>query len=185
VAERLSASDISVSGRSVGVRFSKPVFRFNNPNIQHDSIPTADHQVPPISPNHLALFADRLATLERENQGNLLCSITGEALVWDPVEVVKVVMILIPTSIFFTQNLLFFLFVDFIKPPHSSINQKTQAERESISTRAHDYRSSGKAAMDASRSSASQPGEGERNGSLGTRVPLLTGYMLIPLGELV
>jgi hypothetical protein len=78
-------------------------------------------------------------------------------------------MILITTSIFFTQNLLCFLYVDFIKPPHSAINQETQAEQECISTRAHDYRSSGKAAMAVSRSSASQPGEGERSGCCSTQ----------------
>jgi hypothetical protein len=66
------------------------VVQNQDPNIRHDSIPTAGHQVPPISSNHLAFFSECLAALERENQDNLLRSIAGEALIWDPVEVVNV-----------------------------------------------------------------------------------------------
>jgi len=59
-------------------------------DIRHDSIPTADHEAPLMSPEHLTLFSDCLAALQHDDQGNLLRSVAGEVLVWDPVEVMRV-----------------------------------------------------------------------------------------------
>jgi len=59
-------------------------------DIRHDSIPTADHEAPPMSPTHLTLFSNSLATLQNNDQDDLLRSVAGLAFVWDPVEVMKV-----------------------------------------------------------------------------------------------
>jgi hypothetical protein len=59
-------------------------------DIRHDSIPTADHEAPPMPPEHLTLFLNCLASLQNDNQGDLLHSVAGELFVWDPVEVMKV-----------------------------------------------------------------------------------------------
>ena len=59
-------------------------------DIRHDSIPTADHEVPSVSPEHLTLFHNCLATLKGDDQGGLLRSLAGQAIVWDPLEVMRV-----------------------------------------------------------------------------------------------
>ena len=59
-------------------------------DIRHDSIPTAHHEAPSISPEHLMLFSDCLATLRNDDQGDLLRSVAGQTFVWDPVEVMRV-----------------------------------------------------------------------------------------------
>lgn len=59
-------------------------------DIRHDSIPTADHEEPLMSPEHLTLFADCLAALQSDNQGDLLRLVSGGPFVWDPVEVMRV-----------------------------------------------------------------------------------------------
>ena len=59
-------------------------------DIRHDSIPTPDHEVPSMSPEHLTLFSDSLAALQNDDQGDLLRSVAGLVFVWDPVEVMRV-----------------------------------------------------------------------------------------------
>ena len=55
-------------------------------DIRHDSIPTADHEEPLMSPEHLTLFADCLAALQSDNQGDLLRLVSGGPFVWDLLE---------------------------------------------------------------------------------------------------
>ena len=59
-------------------------------NVRHDSIPTADHETPPMSPENLTLLSDCLATLQNQNQDNLLRLVNGGPFVWDPMEVMRV-----------------------------------------------------------------------------------------------
>ncbi|KAF9789389.1 hypothetical protein BJ322DRAFT_1000862, partial [Thelephora terrestris] len=56
-------------------------------DIQHDSIPTADHEVPRMSPELLALFSDGLVALQ---DNDLLRSLAGDDFVWDLAEVIRV-----------------------------------------------------------------------------------------------
>ena len=60
------------------------------PNIRHDAIPTADHGPPLIAPECLELFSDAVAVLRCHNDDDLLRSIAGQVIIWDPVEVIKV-----------------------------------------------------------------------------------------------
>lgn len=59
-------------------------------DIRHDSIPTANHDAPLMSPEHMTLFSDCLVALQHDTQGDLLHSVGGEFFVWDSVEVVRV-----------------------------------------------------------------------------------------------
>ena len=59
-------------------------------DIRHASIPTADHEAPQMTPEHLTLFSDCLVALQTNNQGELLRSVAGEVLLWDPMEIMKV-----------------------------------------------------------------------------------------------
>ena len=59
-------------------------------DIRHDSIPTADHEAPLASPEHLVLFSDCLTALRNDDQGDLLRSMAGQPLLWDSVEVMRV-----------------------------------------------------------------------------------------------
>jgi len=59
-------------------------------DIRHDSIPTARHEAPSLSSEHLMLFFDCLAILQSDNQDDLLRSVVGQTFVWDPVEVMRV-----------------------------------------------------------------------------------------------
>lgn len=43
-----------------------------------------------MSPEHLTLFSNCLATLRNDDQGDLLRSMAGEPFVWDPVEAMRV-----------------------------------------------------------------------------------------------
>ena len=58
-------------------------------DVRHNSIPTADHEVPSMSPEHLTLFSDCLTVL-RNDQGDILRSVAGQTIMWDPVEVMRV-----------------------------------------------------------------------------------------------
>ena len=64
--------------------------RDQHPNIRHDAIPTANHETPLTSPEHSELFAEAISVLQNRDNDNLLRSVAGEALAWDPVEVIKV-----------------------------------------------------------------------------------------------
>ena len=66
------------------------VVESQDPNIRHDAIPTADHEAPLTAPELLAAFSEAIATLRNDEHEGILCSIVGHAIVWDPVEVVKV-----------------------------------------------------------------------------------------------
>ena len=59
-------------------------------DIRHDSIPTADHEVPRMSPKLLSLFSDGLVALQDNNQDDLLHSLAGDCFVWDLAEVIRV-----------------------------------------------------------------------------------------------
>ena len=59
-------------------------------NIRHDSIPTANHEAPPMSPESLALFLDCLATLWDHDQGDLLHLAASRPIMWDLMEVMRV-----------------------------------------------------------------------------------------------
>lgn len=72
------------------IDFVGSVVQDQDSDIRHDSIPTANHKAPSISPEHLTLFSDCLAALQGNDQDNLLRSVAGEVLVWDPMEVMKV-----------------------------------------------------------------------------------------------
>ena len=66
------------------------VIQDQDSDIQHDSIPTANHEAPLTSPEHQTLFLDCLVTLQDDDQGDLLRSVAGQTFVWDPVEVIGV-----------------------------------------------------------------------------------------------
>ena len=66
------------------------VVQGQDPDIRHNSIPTANHEAPPMSHKNLTLFFNSLVTLQNNNQGDLLRSVAGEHAVWDPVEVMRV-----------------------------------------------------------------------------------------------
>lgn len=66
------------------------VIQDQDSDIRHDSIPTADHEAPSVSPEHLTLFSDCLAALQNDHQDELLRSVADQAFVWDPVEVMRV-----------------------------------------------------------------------------------------------
>ena len=59
-------------------------------NVRHDSIPTANHKTPPMSPENLTLLSNCLATLQNQNQDNLLRLVNGGPFVWDSMEVMRV-----------------------------------------------------------------------------------------------
>ena len=59
-------------------------------DIRHNSIPTADHEAPHMSPELLALFSDGIAALRDDNQDDFLRSLAGDHFVWDPAEVMRV-----------------------------------------------------------------------------------------------
>jgi len=61
-----------------------------DPNVRHDAIPTAYHEAPLTAPELLAVFSDAIDTLRSNDNEGVLRSIVGPAVVWDPVEVVKV-----------------------------------------------------------------------------------------------
>lgn len=65
------------------------VVQAQDSDIRHDSIPTADHEAPLMSPKHLVLFSNCLTAL-RNDQGDLLHSMADHPLVWDPVEMIRV-----------------------------------------------------------------------------------------------
>ena len=64
------------------------VVQDQGPNIRHELIPTADHEVPLTTPELLALFS-RFIDILRSNE-DLLRSIVDQAIVWDSVEVIWV-----------------------------------------------------------------------------------------------
>ena len=64
------------------------VVQDQGPNIRHDPIPTADHEAPSTTPELLALFSSSIDTLRSDEA--LLRSIIGQAVGWDPVEVLRV-----------------------------------------------------------------------------------------------
>lgn len=64
------------------------VIQDQGPNIRHDPIPTADHEAPLTTPELLTLFSSSVDTLRSDEV--LLRSIVGQAIVWDPVEVITV-----------------------------------------------------------------------------------------------
>lgn len=66
------------------------VVESQDPNIRHDAIPTADHEAPLTAPELLAAFSEAIATLRNDEHEGILRSIVGHAIVWDPVEAVKV-----------------------------------------------------------------------------------------------
>ena len=66
------------------------VIEDQDPNIRHDAIPTADHEAPPMAPEHLALFSEAITILRNDNDEGVLRSIVGHPIVWDPVEMVAV-----------------------------------------------------------------------------------------------
>ena len=59
-------------------------------NIQHDSIPTAEHEGPPMSPKNLTLLSDCLTALQNHSHDNLLRLAAGGTFMWDPMEVMRV-----------------------------------------------------------------------------------------------
>lgn len=61
-----------------------------DPNIRHSAVPTADHEPPLTTPEHLTLFSDALSTLQHHRDDDLLRSIADQVIAWDPVEVIKV-----------------------------------------------------------------------------------------------
>lgn len=75
---------------SAEINLVENVVQGQDSDIRHDSIPTADHEAPSMSPENLTLFFNCLATLRNNNQGDLLRSVAGEHVVWDPVEVMRV-----------------------------------------------------------------------------------------------
>ena len=66
------------------------VLQAQDPDIRHESIPTADHEAPLTSPENLMLLSDCLTTLQNNDRDDLLRSVAGELFVWDPVEVMRV-----------------------------------------------------------------------------------------------
>ena len=60
------------------------------PNIRHDAIPTANHEPPLTAPECLELFSDAISVLRSQDDHNLLRSIAGQVIAWDPVEVIRV-----------------------------------------------------------------------------------------------
>jgi len=66
------------------------VIQDQDSDVRHDSIPTANHEAPSVSPECLVLFSDCLAVLRNDDQGDLLRSMAGQAFAWDPVEVMRV-----------------------------------------------------------------------------------------------
>ena len=59
-------------------------------NVQHDSIPTADHKTLPIPPENLMLLSDCLTALWNHTHEDLLHLVASEPFMWDPVEVMRV-----------------------------------------------------------------------------------------------
>ena len=66
------------------------VIQDQDSDVRHDSIPTANHEAPSVSPECIVTFSDCLAVLQSDDQGDLLRSMAGQAFVWDPVEVMRV-----------------------------------------------------------------------------------------------
>ena len=64
------------------------VIQNQGPNIRHDPIPTADHEAPLTTPELLALFSSSVDALRSDEV--LLRSIAGQAIIWDPVEVITI-----------------------------------------------------------------------------------------------
>lgn len=66
------------------------VVESQDPNVRHDAIPTADHEAPLTTPELLAVFSEAIAILQSDDHEGILRSVVGHAIMWDPVEVVKV-----------------------------------------------------------------------------------------------
>ena len=61
-----------------------------DPNVQHDAIPTADHEALLTTPELLAVFSEAITILRSDDHEGVLRSVVGYAIMWDPVEMVKV-----------------------------------------------------------------------------------------------
>ena len=78
-----------VDDNHTGLALIDSVIQDQDSDIRHDPIPTPNNE-PPMSPELLMTFSNCLAALRSDSQGNLLRSIAGETLPWNPVEVMRV-----------------------------------------------------------------------------------------------
>ena len=74
----------------VEINLINNVVQGQDSNIRHDSIPTTNHETPPMPPENLTLFSNCLAALQYHNQDDLLRLVADEHFMWDPMEVMRV-----------------------------------------------------------------------------------------------